>query len=363
MQTGPAGEPRRRGGIKEEFQRGAAQVRSRAVDWVLLIILAIIWGVVASRRNGFRRQFSLTDTSIQHPCVPCERITLLTRSYAEHERVPTYALMLISIVAPVVLIIVMSMPLRRSVLRTHNGILGTYTSFAPLADHAGLLITLVLTGVITNVVKLCAGRPRPDLLDRCQPRSGPPVTDPNTYHSKLFDDSICTTPHTSHRLADGFKSFPSGHASTVFAGMVFLALFVRDACNEFVACMLERHSQRMQDASSRYEGFSQDAPGLEPGQDTPGQVEPSRADNALLPEAGVPSKDTLWHPAMATTSVVLPMLLMTVASLVAVSRTMDYRHHATDVLSGAILGAVVGICMYHVYHHVLLPFYFLRAVE
>ena len=52
-----------------------------------------------------------------------------------------------------------------------------------------------------------------------------------------------------------------------------------------------------------------------------------------------------------------------VAALVGVSRTMDYRHHATDVLSGAILGAVVGICMYHVYHHVLLPFYFLRSVE
>lgn len=30
-----------------------------------------------------------------------------------------------------------------------------------------------------------------------------------------------------------------------------------------------------------------------------------------------------------------------IASLIAISRTMDYRHHATDVLIGAIVGTVI----------------------
>lgn len=35
------------------------------------------------------------------------------------------------------------------------------------------------------------------------------------------------------------------------------------------------------------------------------------------------------------------------ATLIAVSRTMDYRHHATDVIAGSILGAVIAVMTYH----------------
>lgn len=31
------------------------------------------------------------------------------------------------------------------------------------------------------------------------------------------------------------------------------------------------------------------------------------------------------------------------ATLVAVSRTMDYRHHATDVIAGAVIGLLGGV--------------------
>jgi diacylglycerol diphosphate phosphatase/phosphatidate phosphatase len=38
------------------------------------------------------------------------------------------------------------------------------------------------------------------------------------------------------------------------------------------------------------------------------------------------------------------------ATLIAVSRTMDYRHHATDVIAGSLLGFFVAIACYHIYY-------------
>lgn len=38
------------------------------------------------------------------------------------------------------------------------------------------------------------------------------------------------------------------------------------------------------------------------------------------------------------------------ATMIAISRTMDYRHHATDVIAGSILGFVIAVSIYHNYY-------------
>ena len=70
----------------------------------------------------------------------------------------------------------------------------------------GLLMGLTLTLMITELFKNTVGRPRPDFIDRCQPREG--SVDP--VHG-LSDYSICTR---TVLLNDGFKSFLSGHSSS-----------------------------------------------------------------------------------------------------------------------------------------------------
>ena len=40
------------------------------------------------------------------------------------------------------------------------------------------------------------------------------------------------------------------------------------------------------------------------------------------------------------------------AALIAISRTMDYRHHATDVIAGAIIGILVAWYAYRQYYPV-----------
>ncbi|RXK41753.1 hypothetical protein M231_00988 [Tremella mesenterica] len=78
-----------------------------------------------------------------------------------------------------------------------------------------------MTGVVTQVIKMSVGRPRPDLINRCEPAPG--AIDHPVYGLSTVE--ICTSVHIA-RLNDGFKSFPSGHSSLSFAGLGFLALYL-----------------------------------------------------------------------------------------------------------------------------------------
>ncbi|KIY65630.1 hypothetical protein CYLTODRAFT_424198 [Cylindrobasidium torrendii FP15055 ss-10] len=53
-------------------------IRSYAPDWLLTLVLAAIFFTLEKYVGGYKRVFSLSDTSLRHP-------------YAEHERVPVRA--------------------------------------------------------------------------------------------------------------------------------------------------------------------------------------------------------------------------------------------------------------------------------
>ena len=92
----------------------------------------------------------------------------------------------------------------------------------------GLAISLILASFLTDVVKNTVGRPRPDLLARCQPA-------PSTPRDTLVSIDVCTTSSATehHRLHDGWRSFPSGHSSFAFAGLGYLSLFLAGALRVF----------------------------------------------------------------------------------------------------------------------------------
>jgi diacylglycerol diphosphate phosphatase/phosphatidate phosphatase len=83
-----------------------------------------------------------------------------------------------------------------------------------------VVLGLALTGSITQFVKITVGRPRPDVIDRCQPPTG--SVDP-TFG--LSNWTICTQANEAI-LRDGFRSFPSGHSSMSFAGLGFLSFYL-----------------------------------------------------------------------------------------------------------------------------------------
>ncbi|KAI0748195.1 phosphatidic acid phosphatase type 2/haloperoxidase [Daedaleopsis nitida] len=240
--------------LRNRFGRriGVRAVLSYAPDWVLCVVLAVAFYTL-DKIPGFKREFSLQDTS-----------------FAVHERVPNWALYIIFAVAPLLLAPIVNVLTVRSWWDFHSSWLAW-------------LLSTTITGAITQFSKVTVGRPRPDLIDRCQPIAG--AADPPLG---LSTAAICTQTD-SHILRDGFRSFPSGHSSLSFAGLGFLSFYLAGKLHLF---------------------------------DEKGHA--VKAWLSLAPLAG--------------------------AALVAISRTMDYRHHWQDVLTGSLLGLVVSYFAYRQYY-------------
>lgn len=75
-----------------------------------------------------------------------------------------------------------------------------------------------MTLFLTDLFKDAIGRPRPDLIARCNPI-------PETPRDQMVTIAVCQeTRH--HVLHDGWRSYPSGHSSFAFAGLGWLALYL-----------------------------------------------------------------------------------------------------------------------------------------
>ncbi|KAJ7172619.1 phosphatidic acid phosphatase type 2/haloperoxidase [Mycena filopes] len=135
----------------------------------------------------------------------------------------------------------------------------------------GLVLGLTITGSITQFTKLTVGRPRPGPLLGIKDLLDrcQPVSGSVDPIYGLSNSSICTTSNDSAIMLDGFRSFPSGHSSLSFAGLGFLGFYLAGKLHLF---------------------------------DNRGYV--AKAWISLVPFAG--------------------------AALVAISRTMDNRHHWQD---------------------------------
>lgn len=85
----------------------------------------------------------------------------------------------------------------------------------------GLALGFAITVLFTNGLKTLMGKPRPDLLSRCNPN----LSEASSYVLGGFNNEVSdgalvswTICQQTDRgvLADGFQSFPSGHASCKF---------------------------------------------------------------------------------------------------------------------------------------------------
>ncbi len=147
----------------------------------------------------------------------------------------------------------------------------------------GLLLAEGAAFVITGSLKNLCGKPRPDLIARCRPFEGAV----NSPVFGLSNSTICTQTD-KHIMADGFRSFPSGHSSSAFAGLFYLSLYLAAKLHVL---------------------------------DNRGEV---------------------WR----TFIVMIPTLA---ASCIAMSRIMDARHHPFDVLFGSAMGILVAWAAYRQY--------------
>ncbi|KAF7714415.1 Uncharacterized protein PECH_001355 [Penicillium ucsense] len=248
-------------------------------DYVLIVICVVgFW--ILDKIEPFHQHFSLQNISLQYP-------------FAVHERIPIYLAVCISACFPIVLIIVYTLFIdglfshhKQDPASGKRKMLGPWRWKDRLWELncgiLGLLLSQSLAFVITQVLKNACGKPRPDLIDRCQPRPG--SHDLLVYG--LSNSTICTG--DPKLIKDGFRSWPSGHSSSSFAGLFYTSLWLGGKLH-------------------------------------------------IMDNRGEAWKSFL---------VMVPILA---ATLIAVSRIMDARHHPFDVITGSLLGIACAIVSYSQY--------------
>lgn len=240
--------------------------------------LGVLYGGIDLIVTPFNQHFSLRNYTIQYP-------------YAVKERIPIPLAFVLCIVIPMLVIAIYALVIDGIFSHRCRETGASWTKIYRLKDrlwelNCGILGLFLAEGaalVITGSLKNLCGKPRPDLIARCQPYFG--AVDPPVFG--LSNSTICTQTDQAI-MADGFRSFPSGHSSTAFAGLFYLSLYLAAKLHVL---------------------------------DNRGEV---------------------WR----TTIVLIPTLA---ASCIAMSRIMDARHHPFDVLFGSAMGILVAWAAYRQY--------------
>ncbi|KAI0642244.1 lipid phosphate phosphatase 1 [Trametes meyenii] len=226
--------------------------RAYILDWVFS---GFMWlaGHLIKARPPYERDFSTKDPLIDHK--------------NRHNQISGDLNWLLAFFVPLGVTVISSL-LRRSRVDVHHSVLALFVGSG-------------LSNVITEFLKNRVGRLRPDFLDRCK------------WDKQL---KVCTG--KLDKVLDGRRSFPSGHSSTAFAGMMFLSLWIAGATGAW--------------------RLTESVPG--------GSVLRSKVARLLLSLA--------------------PLIF---ATWVAVSRVEDYRHHKEDVIVGSLIGAASATIAYFIY--------------
>ncbi|PLB41281.1 phosphatase PAP2 family protein [Aspergillus candidus] len=172
-----------------------ARFYQRASPVMDFVALAVIWGssvLIQKTLKPSPRLFMLDDKDIQHPLT-------------SHERVTVQLSMIYAGLIPLLTIIAWAALTRPSRYQIQVTLLGLFTS-------------LMLSSLLTDIIKNSVGRPRPDLVARCLPQKGTP-------EDVWVSLSVCTQENKG-MLLDGFRSFPSGHSSFSFSGLGYFSFFL-----------------------------------------------------------------------------------------------------------------------------------------
>jgi diacylglycerol diphosphate phosphatase/phosphatidate phosphatase len=164
---------------------------SNPTDFSFDRALAVLYSVIDVVVTPFHQHFALQNYTLQYP-------------YAVHERVPIALALAISGLGPILAIALYTLVVDG--LFAHRRKVEGYRNVYKFKDrlwelNCGILGLLLAQGaafVITGTMKNLVGKPRPDLIDRCQPRAG--SVDPPVFG--LSSIEICT--QTSNAiLTDG----------------------------------------------------------------------------------------------------------------------------------------------------------------
>ncbi|KAI9376791.1 PAP2 superfamily-domain-containing protein [Aspergillus egyptiacus] len=276
-------------------------------DWILIVGIALI-GYGFHKVEPNHMPFSLDDPAISYP-------------YRGEDTVRTSVLVVVSLIVPAILIAFLSL------IFTPGASLGETSRALSLRRkiwewNAGWLgLGLACAGVFmaTEGLKDLYGKPRPDMLARCDPD----LSNIGAYAvgglgqrlqgaPTLVTWEICQNRDDDVLRYDAFTSFPSGHASFSFAGLTYFSLWL---CSKF---------------SIKFPYLS-----------------PSPLAQDLRPHNRFAIRNHGAAPPIYL--VILAFFPWAVAFFIAASRWFDYVHAGFDIISGSLMGFVFGWVGFRLY--------------
>lgn len=306
---------------------------SYVVDWIVIIGIAAV-GAGFWKKTPNHRPFSPVDPDISFP-------------YVEHEKISTGLLVTIALVIPalvtafVTLVVTPGSSMSRG---TPKSRIWRMKLWEWNSAWMGLALALATAFFFTEGLKNVIGRPRPDLLARCN-------LDPATVQqyalggegsqlplwNLLISSTACRQPDTS-KLNDGFASFPSGHSSFSWAGMFYLTLFL---CSKFSVTIPYLLPYTFESSKQDSRGYDQNVLG--------GDSDHSKNDMlASAKSTSVPLREQAAAP--PTYLLILPLICISIPAYVASTRFSDFRHHGFDIIFGSSMGIVISYISFRMYH-------------
>ncbi|PSR78243.1 PAP2 superfamily-domain-containing protein [Coniella lustricola] len=351
---------RRHGGASSKAG-GIAIISSYVFDWVIVLVLLGVAGFLNGHAPN-RRPFSLEDPTISFP-------------YTVHETVPSWLLITLSVVVPVVLIPIISLllvPGHTVPSGTPKSLIWRRKLWELHVGWLGLAVSVGGTWFITNGIKNMAGKPRPDLLARCNPDFENYANfvvggvDVASGFQRLVSADICrgmaNMADAQSILEDGFRSYPSGHSSSSAAGLVYLSLFVASkfaigfpflALSSISAPTFKAFPSR--DGSRNHYPLSQnDEQQLHP-QDQHRRSHSGYTGDAAAQRLFASHNALLTSARQQAAAPPLYLLALTVVPFftsvfIATSRWFDFRHHGFDILFGFFIGTTCAFFAFRWYH-------------
>lgn len=283
----------------------------------------------------YHRPFSVTDLSISFP-------------YVEDDAFSTSLLFVIALIAPGVIIVAVCfifVPGRAATAQTPKSVIWRSKLWEWNTGWMGLGLSMALAFLFTQGMKNAFGKPRPDLLARCLPDLSRDSLRANAVGSfatgfspewVLVSSDICQQTDKMI-LDDGFRSFPSGHASTSWAGLLYLSLFL---CAKFAITIPYLTPRKYSTDPART--------ALETHQSSILPLRNGESAEVAYDDKAIPIRNQAAAP--PTWTVVLAVFPVAVAIYICTTRYAQFKHFGFDLLGGSTIGVVsawVGFRWYH----------------
>lgn len=298
-----------------------------------------------------KRPFTLANDDIAFP-------------YKVNETISSTVLVVVALIAPAVIIFLVAFLLVPGPTvpdSTPRSLVWRRRLWEWFAGWTGLALSCATAWIITNGMKNLFGHWRPDLLSRCNPDvtnianyavGGYPNTTEGSY---VVTWQICQQTDQS-LLDDGFRSFPSGHASFSAAGLIYLSLFLASKLTITIPFLAPRpysnepsylstFPSRMNSSSRTGHDLDSSADPYHKGESIEMQSNPrlSGAENSAVPARNQSAAPPLY----LLVAIAVPIFT---SIYIASTRYADFRHHGFDLLFGFFLGTVTAICSFRLYH-------------